>query len=82
MDDLDRAQEHMEKEAPGVIARSRKPVGPQPNGRCHYCDEIVGDDARWCDALCLKAWERETAGRQRAGGARTQTYHLSTPIST
>lgn len=68
MDDTDRAQEHMEKEAPGVIARSRKPVGPLPNGRCHYCDEIVSDEARWCDALCLKAWEHETAGRQRAGG--------------
>ena len=28
----------------------RKPTGPSPTGRCLWCDEIVGDEQRWCSA--------------------------------
>lgn len=59
MDDVDLAQAHMEKEAAGLFRRSHKPVGPAPNGRCHYCDDLVADDQRWCDTACRDEWTRE-----------------------
>lgn len=60
MDDADIAAERAEREAPGMLARSRKPAGPQPTGRCLYCDELVSDEARWCDSVCRDEWERES----------------------
>lgn len=57
-DPVDMAQEHMERESVGLLA-ARRPTGPVPTGRCHYCDEVVADDQRWCDAGCRDAWERE-----------------------
>jgi len=47
VDDADQAQDHIERESPAML-RQRKPEGPHPTGRCHWCDEIVGDDDRWC----------------------------------
>ena len=49
------------------LAASRKPVGPTPNGRCHYCGELVGDTQRFCDHECAAEYEREQALR-RIGG--------------
>ena len=47
-------------EAPLRLAASHKPEGPQPNGRCHYCDEIVDDYSRWCPGTyCRDAWEHD-----------------------
>lgn len=67
MDDVDISAERAEKEAPYLIAASRKPEGPVATGRCLYCDEIVGDEQRWCDAEHRDAWMREKA---RKGGVR------------
>lgn len=52
------SQARAEKEAPYLLAASRKPTGPTATGRCLYCDEIVSDDQRWCDGDCRDAWER------------------------
>lgn len=52
------SQERAEKEAPHLIAASRKPEGPTATGRCLFCDEILGDNQRWCDGGCRDAWER------------------------
>ena len=56
-DALDIASDRAEL-ARQAAATIRRPTGPTPNGRCHYCDEIVDDERRWCDAECRDAWER------------------------
>ena len=59
-DNLDIAAER-EELARTVAQAVRKPAGPVANGRCHWCDEIIPDDARWCDAACRNAWEKYRA---------------------
>lgn len=61
-DDIDRAQREVERLLTEA-QRVRKPAGPQPTGRCHFCDEIVVDQARWCDATCRDGWQREQKRR-------------------
>jgi hypothetical protein len=55
-DDIDRAQNEVERSL-GEALRSRKVSGPSPTGRCLYCDDITGDEQRWCDAGCRDAWQ-------------------------
>lgn len=50
-DDIDRAQNEEERSLAEAL-RARRPSGPVATGRCHFCDEIVGDNQRWCDAEC------------------------------
>ena len=57
-DEADMTQARDEAEEPHRIAASRKPVGPLPTGRCYYCDEIVSDEKRWCNAECRDLWSR------------------------
>ncbi len=64
VDDADLSQDRAEREAPYLLAASRKPTGPTASrkptcptgptatGRCLFCDEIVADDQRWCDTAC------------------------------
>lgn len=59
MDDADITEQRNNAEAPERLAASRKPEGPQPTGRCHYCDDIVGDYARWCGVSCRDLWQKE-----------------------
>jgi len=56
-DDIDRAQNEADR-ALAESLRARKAVGPAPTGRCLHCDEIVGDEMRWCDAGCRDAWQK------------------------
>lgn len=67
MDEADLSQERAEKEAPYLLAASRRPAGPQATGRCLFCDEIVADEQRWCDSGCRDGWTREARLR---GGVR------------
>jgi hypothetical protein len=62
MDDADRATPEIERYVLEA-ARQKRPPGPVPTGRCLHCDEIVGDDQRWCDAQCRDNWEL-TASRR------------------
>ena len=67
VDDADLSQDRAEREAPYLLAASRKPEDPTATGRCLYCDEIVADDQRWCDTDCRDGWVREEKLR---GGVR------------
>lgn len=63
MSDLaDKANEHIELERAGQIAK-RKPAGPVATGRCLYCDDITSDTDRWCSAEHRNAWQREVDAR-------------------
>jgi len=55
-DDIDRAQSEIDR-AQAEAMRNRKPEGPVPTGRCLYCDDIVGDEQRWCGINCRDFWE-------------------------
>ena len=55
-DYIDRAQGEVERSL-GEALRARKAVGPVANGRCHFCDEILDDEMRWCDGICRDAWQ-------------------------
>lgn len=58
-DDLDIAAERTEIARQAALSR-RKPTGPEPTGRCLYCDEIVADGKRWCPgADCRDGFELE-----------------------
>lgn len=58
-DEADIAGAHEERNIAQCIRTNRKPLGPVPNGRCHWCDEIVPDEARFCDTDCRDDWQRE-----------------------
>jgi hypothetical protein len=58
MDDIDLAQER-DFLATQNAMRMRKAEGPAATGRCLYCDEILDDQARWCDAEHREQWEKE-----------------------
>lgn len=64
MDDIDRATERAEENLSDALA-VRKPVGPQPNGYCHYCQADLVGEQRWCDPECYYAWEYEQQCRAR-----------------
>lgn len=64
MDEVDLSQERSEREAPALLAANRRREGPTPNGRCHYCDEVVNDTDRWCSIGCRDQWQHE---QNRAG---------------
>lgn len=66
-DEADITADRDEAEYALRVAASRKPVGPVPNGRCHYCDELVGDNQRFCDHECATAYERVQALRRIRG---------------
>jgi len=57
-DDLDRATEYIELYTQDAIKNRRKPVGPQANGRCHWCDDIVSDEARFCGPSCRDQYDK------------------------
>lgn len=57
-DDLDRASEYIELYTQDAIKNHRKPVGPRPNGRCHWCDDIVSDEARFCGPPCRDLYDK------------------------
>lgn len=57
-DICDLAQEHIELEAPLILAASKKPDGPKPNGVCHNCGESICDGTLFCDTDCRDDWER------------------------
>lgn len=57
-DEIDRAADQEARNLAQSL-RLRRPSGPQPTGRCLYCDEIVADAHRWCGIECREGWEKE-----------------------
>jgi hypothetical protein len=64
MDEIDLAQER-DFLATQNSMRMRKAEGPAATGRCLYCDEILDDTRRWCDAEHREQWQKETRRVQR-----------------
>jgi hypothetical protein len=69
-DIADRAQDDMERDAPYMIAASRKLSGPVACGACHYCGESLPDGVPFCGADCRDDWDAEQRQRSRNGSAR------------
>ena len=57
-DDIDRAQNEVERSLAEALCVKR-PEGPAATGRCLYCDEILDDQRRWCDAEHREQWQKE-----------------------
>lgn len=55
-DNLDHASEHAGLHLQQAL-NQRRPDGPSPTGRCHWCDEILDDEMRFCDAECRDNFE-------------------------
>lgn len=68
-DQIDRANELADLEREMRVAAIRANAKPQATatGRCLFCDEILDDERRWCDADCRDGWEKEAAARRRHG---------------
>lgn len=63
MDEIDLAQQHIERELSSTIARASKaPPEAKPRGQCLYCEMRVPAGHRWCDAACRDDWQAETRG--------------------
>jgi len=62
MDEIDAAQEKEEIGLADAIrhARTGRPVAVA-TGRCLWCDDVLGDEQRWCNADCRNLWQK-TAG--------------------
>jgi len=68
-DEADNAQDHIERENVGFLTRGLKPIGPIANGMCHWCEELVADNLRWCPGgACRDLWEKEHAAAMRNQG--------------
>lgn len=60
MDEADAANEHIERERAGLLAR-RKPSAPVASGVCLFCQCQVPRGMRWCDSNCRDDWAKEQA---------------------
>ena len=58
-DEADRTQDRMEREEELIKKFSAKPLGPKPNGFCHWCEATVAETKSFCDHYCRDDWERE-----------------------
>lgn len=58
-DIADISDERIEKSLQDAIRTASLAKGPEATGRCLYCDEIVADTMRWCDAGCRDGWEKD-----------------------
>jgi len=56
-DEIDNAQDKIDIGLADAIRAARAP-GPVivATGRCLYCDELVPDEHRWCNAGCRDQW--------------------------
>lgn len=68
MDIYDQATFREEQERERSIAAARKNnQALQSKGACHWCDEVVDADKRFCDSDCRDMWQRQESARKRAG---------------
>jgi hypothetical protein len=67
-DIADRADSECEHELAEAL-RKRKPSGPLACGFCLYCDALLPEGKRWCNAECEADWEyNENRHRQNWSG--------------
>jgi len=59
-DEIDQAQEKIDIGLADAIRAARQPGPPiVATGRCLLCDEVLGDEQRWCDEYCAARWRKE-----------------------
>jgi len=64
----DQATNREEQERERCInAARRQNQALQPTGACHWCDEVVDGEKRFCDSDCRDMWQKQDAARKRAG---------------
>lgn len=64
-DEIDDAQEHIEKSLAMAIAVSQREAAKKAinhTGKCLWCGDKVPKTRRWCSAECRDAWERVNGG--------------------
>lgn len=66
-DDVDKTADRLEVETPYLIQASKKPVGPQPNGFCNWCNSAVGEGQKFCDSDCRNDYEHDQRRRRING---------------
>ena len=64
MDDADNTQPNIEASLADAIrhARAGGPVAVA-TGRCLHCDDITGDEQRWCGPECRDAYCKERGAK-------------------
>ena len=68
MDDIDRAQDHIEKTLALQIAEARSATKQQPGRRdCDNCGELARPGSRFCSRECLEDAEARALYRSRVG---------------
>ena len=66
MDDIDRAQDHIERTEAAHLAMARIKRGDReltPSGQCHYCQQFVSAAQLFCDSDCADDFAKEKARR-------------------
>jgi len=66
-DEVDITAERQAREEKYLLAAARRPAGPVSTGYCLYCEDVVGDEVRWCSTECRNEWEREAALKKKGG---------------
>ena len=64
MDDIDRAAEYQRRLTEAAVSQRKRESGLQATGHCHWCDEPVTGERRFCDSDCADDWERDRAKRR------------------
>jgi len=67
-DVADRAEWRIAKDIEAAMAHVRKTPKLEADGHCHYCDEDVAHEQRFCNMDCRDDYQREQEARRRAGG--------------
>ena len=66
-DEIDQAQEHIEKELAYQIAQARAVKTPEPTGQCANCGEPARPDGRFCSVECREDHEHRSRQLKRSG---------------
>jgi len=64
----DQATLREEQEREACLTFARQPHQRlEPTGLCHYCEEPVAADRRFCGPECRDQWQADANARHRAG---------------
>ena len=70
MDEIDQAQDLMEKQLSAALAKHRESIRPGPiaKGTCYHCDAVLDDLAgRFCGFECRDDWQAAQEAARRNG---------------
>jgi predicted nucleic acid-binding Zn ribbon protein len=67
MDDIDKAQAHIEKHLALQVEQARASATRYPIGECINCGERLTDGRRYCDGDCRDEFEHRERQLRRTG---------------